>query len=54
MESIGGLHAEVALGVDTRGNAMIIPKTTTIAELDALVSPNGGEVIASKDWTVHP
>lgn len=54
MESIGGLHAEVALGVDTRGDAMIIPKTTTIAELDALVSPNGREAIASKDWTVHP
>jgi hypothetical protein len=54
MESIGGLHAEVALGVDTRGNAMILSKTTTIAELDALVSPNGGEAIASKDWTAHP
>jgi hypothetical protein len=54
MASIGGLHAEVALGADTRGNAMILPKTTTIAELDALVSPNGGEAIASKDWTVHP
>jgi hypothetical protein len=54
MQSIGGLHSEVALGVDIRGNGMILPKSTSIAQLDALVTPNAGEAIASKDWTVHP
>lgn len=54
MSSIGGLHTQVALGVDTQGNAVIIPRTTSTAELDALITPNSGDPNASKDWTIHP
>lgn len=54
MTSIGGLHTKVALGIDTQGNAVIIPRSTTTAELDALITPNSGDPNASKDWTIHP
>ena len=54
MTSIGGLHSKVALGIDTQGNAVIIPRSTTTSELDALITPNSGDPNASKDWTIHP
>ena len=54
MQSIGGLHHGVALGVDTQGNGVIIPKTISKRDLEALVTPNGAELIASKDFSVYP
>lgn len=54
MQSIGGLHSQVALGVDTQGNSVIMPKDISQAELDGLISPNGGDPNASKDWSVYP
>jgi hypothetical protein len=54
MRSIGGLHSEVALGVDTQGHGVIIPKTLSKRELEALITPNGQEMIASKDWSIYP
>lgn len=54
LQSIGGLHAQVALGIDTQGNPVIIPKSISLGELEALLTPNGGEANASKDWSIYP
>jgi len=54
MQSIGGLHSDVALGVDTQGQSVIIPRSTSTTELEALITPSAGEAIASKEWTLHP
>lgn len=54
MQSIGGLHPQVALGIDTEGNSMIIPKSTSLKDLEALLTPNGGEANASNDWSRFP
>lgn len=54
LESLGGLHTKVALGVDTQGNPVFIPMSTSPSELQSLITPNAGDSNASKDYSVYP
>jgi hypothetical protein len=50
MQSIGGLHGDVVLAVDTDENELKLPISTPQSVLDALVTPNGGESIQPGAW----
>ena len=50
MQSIGGLHSEAALAVDTKEREMVISNGTSPGVLKSLLTPNGAEPIVDKDW----
>jgi len=50
MQSIGGLHRDVLLAVDSDENDLRLPISTPQSVLDALVTPNGGESIQPGAW----
>jgi len=52
MQSIGGLHRDVVLAVDSDENALRLPISAPQSVLDALVTPNGGESIQQGAWKV--
>lgn len=50
MQSIGGLHRDVLLAVDSDENELKLPMSIPQSVLDALVTPNGGESIQPGAW----